>query len=222
MKIFKTTAGVEIPIQPISLFDLERIKNIVEAEYREAGKPIDPPTYEVKLELEGTSEFHPYTIKTIEDASSEDKEKWRLHLKAVEEMQEEMQERTGLIFLEGILYDLPEDDSWIAKRKKLFGDDIPEDPDEKRLYYINNVLLKTIADKTNLTLEIQKLSMTGADEEAIAAYEDMFRRQMAIQNRKITQDIKATIEKQEDVVLQSDAEGQSGGEGMGNDSVPIP
>jgi len=70
---FTTTAGIEIPIQPISLLDLQLAQDAIEAEFREKGEPIEPPTYEVDV-LGGEKEYHPYTEQSIVDASDEEKE----------------------------------------------------------------------------------------------------------------------------------------------------
>lgn len=220
-RIFTTTAGVEVPYQPVSFADLELAKSAVEQEFRDAGKPIDPPTYEVKLELEGTSEHHPHTIRTIQDASDEDKAKWDAHQEALIELGDEIQKRTSLIFAEGILYDLPEDDSWIARRKRLFNEDVPEDPEERRVHYINNVLLKTPADKEGLMEKIYEISLTGAGEEAVQVIMDGFRSQVAITKREALTRVKTAIKEQEDMVLQSEAEGQSSGKGVGDVAIPI-
>ncbi len=218
---FTTTAGIKIPIQPVSLLDLELAKNTIEKQFREDSKPIDPPTYAVEV-LGGEKEYHPHTEKTIEEGTEQEKENWQAHLEAVEEMQDELQSRTGLVILEGIIFDLPEDDSWIKRRKKLFDEDVPEDEDEKKLYYVNNVLLKTLADKANLSLEIQLLSMTGATPEAIKAYEELFRGQMEIAGRKATEELKTKLKEQEKLVLQSTIEGRTSSENEGIDDAPVP
>ncbi len=218
---FTTTAGIKILIQPVSMLDLELAKNAVEEHFRKADKPIDPPTYEVEV-LGGEKENHPHTEKTIEEGTGQEKENWQAHLEAVNEMQDEIQSRTALVFSEGIIIDLPEGDSWIKRRKKLFNEDVPEDEDEKKLYYINNILLKTPADKSDLMLEIQLLSLTGATPEAIKAYEDLFRGQMEISGREATQLIKTQLKKQEELVLQSTIEGRISSENEGLDDASIP
>lgn len=221
--IFTTTAGIEIPIQPISLLDLQLAQDAIEKEFLDNNEPIEPPTYEVET-FGGGEEINTYTELTIVDAPEEDKEKWRLHLEALDRMGEEIQKRTGIIYLDGITYDLPEDDSWIARRKKLLNEDIPDDPDELKLHYVNNVLLKTPADKSGLMLEIQKLSMTGVNEEAIQAMEELFRSQVEIQGREGTQALKALIQKQEaeSMVLQPPDEGRNGSQVKGDDNQAIP
>lgn len=219
---FTTTAGVIIPIQPISLLDLQLAKNAIKEQFKEEGKPIDPPTYEIFLEFENKNVYEPHTEATIQEGTEEEKEAWQKHFEAAEEMSREILDRTALITSEGIIFDLPEDDSWIKRRKKLLNEDVPEDEDEKRLYYINNVLLKTQADRENLTLEIHLLSMTGASSEAIEAYEEWFRGEVAITNRKVVERLKAQLEKQKELVLQSTTKGRTGSEGTGDDDSSTP
>jgi hypothetical protein len=219
---FTTTAGVKIPIQPISLLDLQLAQNAVEKEFRDKGEPIDPPTYEVEVFGSDKLEINPHTEVTIEDASDEEKEAWQKYLEAVGRLGDEIEQRTALVFLEGIIFDLPEDDSWIERRKKLFDEDVPEDEDGRKLSYINNVLLKTPADKSGFTLAIQRLSMTGVNEEAIDAMEELFRGQVELEQRQVVERIKSRFQKEtEDMVLQSSTSRRASSESEGDDDAPI-
>ena len=138
-------------------------------------------------------------------------------------MQVEIGKRSALIFLEGVIYDAPSDDRWIKRRKKLFNQDVPTDEDEQRLFYINNELLKTPADRENITKEIYMLSMTGADEEVISAMETLFQRQVEIAQRPIIKNLKAlTEEKTESVALHPDAEGRNNGKSVGANPRRVP
>lgn len=216
-RFFETTAGIKIGIQPISHLDLQLAQNAVRAEFEERGEPIDPPTYEVPL-LGGEVEHHPYTEKSIEDAGEEDKAAWEAHIVATGRLETAIQKRTGLVFLEGMTFEMPKGDAWIKRRKRMFGEDVPEDEEERWLYYVNNVLLKTPADKEGLTWSIYQLSLTGASKEAIQAMEELFRGEMDAARRPGLEALKAlTEEKTEDLVLQPAATGSAGGESKGND-----
>jgi hypothetical protein len=218
---FTTTAGIKIKIEPISLLDLRLAQDAIEDEFKSRGEPIDPPTYEVEV-LGGEKEYHPHTEVTIQDATDEEKEAWQKYLEALERLQDETQKRTGIVYLEGIIFDMPKGDAWVKRRKKLFNEDVPEDEDERKLHYVNKVLLKTPADQTGLMLEIQKLSMTGVSEEATEAMEQLFRSQMEIQGRETVEQLKALIEAEsEDMVLQSSVEGRADGKGEGDDKPPV-
>lgn len=217
-RFFETTAGEKIKIQPISILDLQLAQDAVKREFRDRGEQIDPPTYKVDV-LGGEVEYHPYTEESIKDAGEEDKAAWDAHLEATEKMKLEVEGRTALVFLEGILVDLPEDDTWIKRRKRLFGEVVPEDKEERLLHYVNHILLKTPADQEDLTFAIYRLSMTGANKEAIQAMEELFRGEMDEAGREGLEAIKALTEKKaKDLVLQPPATGRSSSKGAGNDS----
>lgn len=219
--IFTTTAGVEIPITPIAIIDLQLAQDAIKREFEARGEPIEPPTYEVDV-LGGEKEIHPYNTQTIMDAPPEDKEKWDKYLEAIGRMENEIQQRTAIVFMDGILVDLPEDEGWAERRKKLFGEEVPTDPDQKKLYYINNILLKTPADKSGVMMAIQRLSLTGANQEAIDAMEELFRRQMEAQGRAGVEALKAAVQKETaDLVLQSDSQGQLNGKSLGANTKSV-
>jgi hypothetical protein len=221
MPTFETTAGEKVEYGPIALDDLQLAQNAVEEEYRSRGEPIDPPTYEVDI-LGGEKEYHPHTEETIKDAPEEEEVAWREHKEALTRMQDSIQERTALIFLDAIKVQLPKDDKWIKRRKQLFNENIPEDEEERLLHYVNNVLLKTPADKNGLMENILELSMSGAPEEVMQAYKDLFRRQMEIQGRAVVKVLETLEGTDEEMVLQSMDASQLGSQGMADDSKPIP
>jgi len=217
---FETTAGVKVKIQPISMFDLQLAQQAVQNEFRARGEQVDPPTYEVDV-LGGEKEYHQYTEMTIQDASPEEKATWERHILAITQMGQEIQDRTALVLLEGICVELPADNAWAERRKRLFGEEVPEDEEQRKLYYINNILLKTPADKSGLMMAIQRVSLTGANEEAIQAMEDLFQRQMEASGRAGTEVLKALAKEKAGMVLQPDTPGRTGGQSMGDDAKPI-
>lgn len=217
---FETTAGVKVKIQPISMFDLQLAQQAVEKEFRTRGEQVDPPTYEVDV-LGGEKEYHQHTETTIQDASPEEKIIWERHILATTQMGQEIQDRTALVFSEGICVELPTDNAWAERRKRLFGEEIPEDEERRKLYYINNILIKTPADKSGLMLAIQRLSLTGTNEEALQAMEDLFRSQMETSGRFAAETLKALTKEKAGVVLQPDTEGRAGSQSVGNDARPI-
>lgn len=220
MKVFTTIAGEQIEYGPILLEDLQLAQNAVEREFREHGEPLDPPTYEVDV-LGGEKEYHSHTAETIAEASDEEKEQWRLYLDAKQRLGTATEERTALIFLEAMKVELPEDDSWIKRRKRLFNDEIPEDAEQRLLYYVNKVLLKTPADRNGIVEAILDLSMSGTSEEVKQAYKDLFRRQMEVQGRAIAEIIKANEGPGQEMVLQQLDAKLSGSQSMGNDAKRI-
>jgi hypothetical protein len=220
--IFETTAGEKIEYGPIALDELQLAQNVVIKEHRDRGEPIDPPTYEVYLELEDESEYHPHTLETIKEASDAEKAAWTAHLRAVEKMQDDIEAKRGLILLEAMEVELPEDDAWIKRRKRLFNEDVPEDKEERLLFYVNNVLLKTPADKNGLIEGIFDLSMSGAPDEVKQAYKDLFRGEMEVQGRAAAKFIKSFKGTDEEVVLQSLDAKRDGGQRVGDVAKSIP
>jgi hypothetical protein len=72
---------------------------------------------------------------------------------------------------EGVVFEMPEDEDWLAPHKRQ-GIEIPEDPIELRLMYIQDVLIKTKTDWNRLVDEIVALS--DITEEDVAAATESF------------------------------------------------
>lgn len=225
MKAFTTTAGEKVEYGPIALDDLQLAQNVVKQEYLDKGEPIEVPTYQVEI-LGSTKEkplfeTHPHTEKTIENGTDEEKEAWKDHINAVERMQDDVESRTSLIFLDAIKVELPKDDKWAKRRKRLFNENIPEDKEEKLLHYVNKVLLKTPADKNGIMQEIFDLSMSGAPEEVKQAYKDLFRRQVEQTGREVVKLLETIEGADEEMVLQSDNASGDGGKRVGSDTLGV-
>jgi hypothetical protein len=174
---FETVAGDVIEIKPISIMDLQLAQIAAKKEFEEKGYLLTPPKYEVEV-LGGGIEYHPHTSETIGEADDDIKTLYEEYLTNTKKLQDEIQKRTALVFLEGIIVELPKDNAWAVRRQALFGEEIPTGEEELKLHYVNNVLLKTLSDKKEIMLKIQVLSMTGFPEEAIQAMENLFRGQV--------------------------------------------
>lgn len=220
VKEFTTTEGKIIKYGPIALADLELAKNAVEAEFRARGEPLDPPTYEVPV-LGGEVEHHPYTEKSIEDGTEEEKAQWDAYKDAIGRLETEIEHRTAYIFLDAMHIELPEDDRWIKRRKRLFNEDVPTDEDEQLLYYANNVLLKTPADKNGIMEEILVFSMTGVPEEVVEAYKSLFRRSIREEGQKAVALAKAIQGTGDTMDVQPVDAASDDSQGMGDATEPV-
>lgn len=77
------------------------------------------------------------------------------------------------VALEAIQVDLPEDDAWAKRQKKLYGMEPPDDPELCRVHYIRTEVLGGTRDYIKIT----SIANGGdIDEEALAIAEDSFRR----------------------------------------------
>lgn len=72
----------------------------------------------------------------------------------------------------GVELDLPKDDSWIRRMRRM-GVDVPDDPDEARLLYVQTIVMSNfVADLQVITAAVLKQS--GVSEEAIQSWVDLF------------------------------------------------
>lgn len=179
--MYATTFGTEIHIKPISLLDIEESRKGVEKAFAAAGEPVEPPTYKVAL-AGGTEAEYPLTEDNlfVENDEAETKRRmdaWDAHTDAKDRMQAEIGRMNLAIILDAVDADLPEDNAWIAQRKKRYIE-VPDDLDERLTFYKINVLLVTPFDLIKVQERIMEISSGGlVDREAVAAAGDMFLRQ---------------------------------------------
>lgn len=136
---------------------------------QEAKKP-KPPSYEVKT-LGGAVEQHVHDATTLETA--EDKTNWAAYqqqLTAWEKQSEK--DLMRLLMLRGIELKFPDDTLW-EQEHKFIGLDVPTDPMEKRLHYIETEVLGGVADYEALMLGVMRIS--GVTEEKLSQVEASFR-----------------------------------------------
>ena len=130
--IYIATDGREVHLRPVSHILLQRLDIIVEKEFREAGRQVDPPQYRAEL-AGGGEEFHDHDEKSIEGAPNDEKEAWENYLTTQAELGDETSSRRGLfMFRKGIRFEETDysDDDW-AEEQKLWGFDVPDDPDKR-------------------------------------------------------------------------------------------
>jgi hypothetical protein len=175
--VFTTLDGQVIKFIPFSwdehLLSEEGLRN----EYRENGEIVDCPQYVVKFEG-GTQQLFDHDAKSIlkapPDTAPEDIERvieeqkatWAKYQDASARLAAENQaELVNLVYTESLAnVQLPEDKSWEERQLKKHIK-IPTDPEEKRLHYINTVLLKYRSDQIEFISTVVAVSM-GATREA--------------------------------------------------------
>lgn len=200
--IYTTTDGKEIHIRPVSHVLLERIAIVVEKEFRDKKEPIDPPQYTAVL-AGGAEEHHDHDEESIRDAPQDEQDAWDEHLKANERLAAESSRRRGLfIFREGIDMQKTGADyaggDW-AERQARWGFDVPEDDDDRFMYYIETELLKTPSDQLGVISHIMALTMDGVPEDLVGAAQQFFRDQMGWY--EATKSVPAPVDEAENRVL---------------------
>lgn len=166
-----TDAGVEVPIQPISLVTLEMSEQGLLQSYKDRGEPLDVPTYEAELPG-GEKEMHQHDATTLR--TDEERAAWKAHLDAKDRYYNDLSElRQSIIYTDGIMAE-PTDDLWEAKQRRRYIR-IPEDPEEKRVHWIKTELLRTAPDIVEATTAIMALSAGGVvSREQIDAHKATF------------------------------------------------
>ncbi len=169
-----TVAGRSVELRPVSALTMSEIQVQLRLKAIKRGDPIDPPMYEATTAT-GEKQYFPHDETTLE--TEEDHKAWQAHQEALARLSEEISEATSRYLLtEGIAVDeIPPE--WEQKRRWI-GLDVPEDPLDKKLLYIQTELLTTPADMLRAMQAVLHLSATGNAEmeERLAEMDELFRR----------------------------------------------
>jgi hypothetical protein len=184
-KTFETIRGVELPIQPVGIFDLAEERKRTIEEFFEERERLPRPTYAAEL-AGGAKEYHEHTQESIdhEHATDEERALWEAWQEQQDELRRAVDMRLNrLRLVEGVTLDPPEDRAWEEKRKRR-GYDIPEpddDPDEYKYHWLLYEFLVSNDELVKLLLAIIRLN--SPIEEAAAVAADGFQRAMETPGR---------------------------------------
>lgn len=157
---FTTSSGVKVLLKPVDPIFIQSVSSSV--------KIPKTPTYEVTT-VSGRVERHKMDAKAAEqlpDGTS----LWQQYIDERNEAQTEQSNR----ILRAILYmgtevELPSHD-W-EKKFRFLGIDVPDDPDERRVFYLTSEL----TTQDTMALMTQVMRLTGVDEEVVQRAEEAFR-----------------------------------------------
>lgn len=179
---YTSTTGFTFEFRPISQERLSAALRKVETEFRDAGEPIDPPTYTVEIGSGGTEQiFHDET--TIEEGETpeiiaEQKATWAKHVDARKRFKMARDRRAlRLTLLRGVKLVRPAeipDDGWDT-RLMADGVEVPSDADERLLCWLKHEALPTPQDIFAVQRGVSLISNAGAPAEAIERIEEFFR-----------------------------------------------
>jgi len=178
-KQFVFSSGRVVTLKPISPIFMSNADKAIEQNWiKEHGALPTPPTYEV-LMGEGENavvQEYEYDDESISDGTPEEQEAYQNYLEAINEYTLYTTTKTTEVMIRrGVEVDYPEgwEDDYLA-----LGMEIPEDPYEKKIYYIENECVGVPMDYANLVQHL--MNMTGIDpglvEEALAGFRDNLQR----------------------------------------------
>ena len=170
---FTTVEGRTVTVVRVPWYRIAKIQAQVETEFREAGRPLDVPTYEAKA-FTGEIEIHKHDAESV--STDEEKQAWAEHATAVEELEnEKLSRRNKYILRNGIVVSETDLEAWVEEQRAQ-GYEPSEDDETRRWEYISD-LLKTPEDTMMTIMRITSMSLNpGISEESIRAAEAMFRR----------------------------------------------
>ena len=203
MEAFITTVdGRRVDVRPVSSDRTNQLRLMVGREFRERGEPVDVPTYTV-TNVAGDTETYPHDEKTTK--SPEVQAQWEAHLDTIIRLRREEYLRVSrYMFLEGLPVDVPPE--WVERQQE-YGFDLPEDPDELKLDYILNELLRCATDRNAAMARISSLSMLGSvSEEAIHAVEASFRRSVGGNGQEARTEASGSADEEREVELHASTE----------------
>lgn len=153
------------------------IQGLLDRFYASHSEPA-PPTYEVQA-LGGRVEYHPLTDVQDRSSLSDDE---RAQIAEYEKRLLQYNDKTTGEFINLILrrgVDIGIDgDGWAKEQKESFGIDVPDDPDKRKLHYINTEVLYGNPDEVKediLEIISGVMVASGIDKERVAELQAIFR-----------------------------------------------
>ena len=154
--VHTTRKGVAIRLRLFSPVLRDKVRQSVEFP--------EPPVYEAKTAGGGT-EKHPYTEDMIE--TDVEREMWRQYQGKRLAADLQLYDRLGkLALIRGTEITIP--DGW-EQGQALFGIEIPEDPLERKLHWIETEAVESNDDLRDLILAILQYQNTTEEERALVA-----------------------------------------------------
>jgi hypothetical protein len=173
-----TQNGTELELRPVSDFLITKVRAQVQAEFeKEHGAMPERPTYEIKCgggPFGNWTETRTHTEKTILDGTEEEKALWARYIELRRELNGLVWTRTARVYLLDGMPDPPEN-GWVEKQERR-GLEIPEDPDERKMHWIETEVVVSNQELIWLVKLIQGQSNFTEAGRQLAA--DTFRRAM--------------------------------------------
>jgi len=179
---FPTSDGRLVAVKPVDMtFGIQLLRKSIEDRFKRAGEPVLPPTYTVTT-ASGATETFPHDETTLQ--TDDDKAAWAKHTDAKKRMEAELSMAfMRYTLLSGVVCEEPTKE-W-QEQCTFLGLDLPENASERKLLYMQMMLLPTPADLKRAMAAVLAVSSTGS-EEMVHAAEDLFRH--SLQGPSVTLD----------------------------------
>lgn len=173
---YTTQDGKTLELRPISLLEIEKVREGIKLEYKRRGEPIEIPTYTVETVGGGKSvNLLTFDMLETDDPAETLRRKiaWDAYLGANDRMNNELGKIITDIVMGGIVCEYPSDE-WIEQKRKRYIQ-IPETKEEILTLYKRLEVVKSLEDITKIREKIIKLSLPRTPEHsAVKAAEDTF------------------------------------------------
>jgi len=166
--VYTTQSGYELKLHPVSIMLGQKIGGSLRKRYLAAGEPLDPPVLTIinvaGEELEGELTANDLELPGNPEETERRRASWAAHQDALGRYTSEY----NSLYTDAFLYygtEIEVDPEW-AKVEAHFGIDIPEDPFERKLHYLQLEVLRTPDDIRDCMVAILNLTASGAVSEA--------------------------------------------------------
>lgn len=167
--IYTTKGGEQIELLPIPQLQAERVREGALRKAAELYGEAVKPTYTI----EDTGETFEHDEESIKDAGDDVRAAWAKWQETVGQHEAYVNRRMmEFFFYHGIKADPDADTAW-EEEQKFFDIDIPSNPVERKIHYVQTRYIYDREDMEQITLRM--LQLAGAREEVIEAAENTFR-----------------------------------------------
>lgn len=187
MRTFTSSKNVTLDLIPVSQFKIDTL--------RASKVDIPVPTYEMKV-AGGESLNYPMDEEIAKNKGR--LPEWKAYVEAKAKVEAGYSKKfLELMIWEGVNCVIPDVESDWQKSSDYFGIKIPDNPIERKLFYVYNELLGTPEDVGNLIAEI--FSVSQIDEEAVETLRNSFRANVQRKANSRVRKVKRKVEGNSDV-----------------------
>jgi hypothetical protein len=163
METFTTSKGVGLSLKAVSQFKIDAL--------RAAKADIPVPTYKFQV-VGGEEQEYPLDAEIAKNKDRLDE--WIEYVLSKNKAESEYAKKFfEMMVWEGVDITVPGTESDWQKTSEYFGIKIPENPIERKTFYVYNELIGTAEDVGELIAGI--LSVSGVDEKAVSTIRESFR-----------------------------------------------